>query len=358
MANIAILSYYSGTVERGVETFVFEISKRLSKKHKITIFQAGSRINNSNIRTYQIKANAKQPISTINPLAKIYLDWQSLKILLFTLKSVPKIIKGKYDILIPLNGGWQVVVCKILSPMIKYKIMITGQAGIGSDDAWNIFFHPNLFIALTKAQANWAKKLTNEVKISNIPNGVDLSRFHSKINAKKVNLARPIVVCASALVPYKRIELTIRAVAKANLSLLLLGDGQDRGHLDTLGKRLLKNRYLRLTVPYSEMPHYYRAGDVFTLVSNTEAFGNSYIEALACNLPVVATNDESRSEIVGDAGILTTPEDIKTYARDLQIAINSNYRNKPYNQALKFSWNKIAALYDKEIKDLTSGNQT
>ena len=144
MANIAILSYYSGTVERGVETFVFEISKRLSKKHKITIFQAGSRINNSNIRTYQIKANAKQPISIINPLAKIYLDWQSLKILLFALKSVPKIIKGKYDIVIPLNGGWQVVVCKILSPMIKCKIMITGQAGIGSDDAWNIFFHPNI----------------------------------------------------------------------------------------------------------------------------------------------------------------------------------------------------------------------
>lgn len=354
MASVAFLSFYSGVANRGVENFTSEISKRLSKKHKIAIFQAGSVIQNSEVRTYQVKSLATPPESKGGFLAKIYLDVQSLKILLFTLVALPKLLKTKYDLLIPLNGGWQIVICKFISLITGSKIMISGHAGIGSDDAWNIFFHPDVFVALTSSEATWARSLTTEVQIRTIPNGVDLSKFHPKAKAKKLELKEPIVICASALVPYKRIDLTIKAVAKTNLSLLVLGDGQEHGALDSLGKRLLGSRYLRVAAPYEEMPGYYRAGQVFTLASETEAFGISYIEAMACNLPVVTTNDESRQEIVGDAGILTTPENIETYAKDLLIAAKTNYRNIPYNQALKFSWNKISEQYSRLIKRVTT----
>lgn len=350
MANVAFLSFYSGVVDRGVENFTYELSKRLSKKHKITIFQAGSKIHNPHIRTYQVKAFATQPKSSESLFSKIYLDLQSLKILLFTIKSIPKIIKGNFDLIVPLNGGWQIVITKIISAITGSKILVSGHAGIGSDDAWNLFLHPNVFVALTTKEREWAEKLTGEVHIATIPNGVDLSRFNPEVKPKKINLQKPIVICSSALVPYKRIDLTIKAISKTNMSLLLIGDGQDRGHLDTLGKRFLGNRYLRLTVPYQEMPSYYRSCDVFTLASKTEAFGISYIEALACNLPVVTTNDESRREIIGDAGILTDPKDTETYAKDLEIAAKTNYRNAPYNQALKFSWNKISQQYNKLIQ--------
>ena len=33
------------------------------------------------------------------------------------------------------------------------------------------------------------------------------------------------------------------------------------------------------------------------------------------------------------------------YAKDLKIAATSKYKNKPYAQSLKFSWNKIALKY-------------
>lgn len=355
MANIAILSFYSGVVDRGVETFAYEISKRLSKKHKISIFQSGSKIQNPSIRTYQIKSFAKIPISTNHILSKIYLDIQSLKILFFTIKTFSKISSGNYDVVIPLNGGWQMVLVKLFSLVTKSKILVSGHAGIGADDAWNIFFHPDVFVALTNAQEKWAKHLTSEVKMTTIANGVDLSRFNPKVSAKKIKLSKPIVICSSALVPYKRIDFVIKAVAKTkSLSLLLIGEGQEHGYLDTLAKRLLGSRYLRLEVPYQDMPGYYRAANVFTLASRTEAFGISYVEAMACNLPVVTTNDESRAEIIGDAGILTDPQDINMYAKDLTIAVKTNYRNTPYNQALKFSWNKIATLYSKTIEEITT----
>ena len=92
MSKIAFLSFYSGVVERGVETFVYEIAKRLNAKHQITIFQAGRTIRLPKIRTYQISAMAKMPRSTKGILGKLCLDLQSLKILIFTAKSIPKLI--------------------------------------------------------------------------------------------------------------------------------------------------------------------------------------------------------------------------------------------------------------------------
>ena len=125
-----------------------------------------------------------------------------------------------------------------------------------------------------------------------------------------------------------------------------------QGSLDSLAKRLLGKKYLRKVVGYSEIASYYKSCQVFTLASLTEAFGISYIEAMACNLPIVTTADNSREEIVGNAGILTNPQNIDQYAKDLLFAVNTNYRNQPYNQALKFSWNKIAERYQKLVSGL------
>ena len=352
MAKIAILSFYSGNVERGVETFVYEIASRLSKKHQITIFQSGNPKPFQKFTTAQIKFFGTSPKSGHGPLGKFYLNLQSLKILGFTIKAIPKFLKGKYQIVFVMNGGWQTVVLRLLTKATGAKVIIPGEAGIGSDDAWNLLFRPDAFVALTSSQASWAKKLVPEVRVENIPNGVDLSRFNPKAKAKEINLTKPIAICTSALVPYKRVSETIKAVAKTKLSLLVLGDGELRGQIDALGKRLLGARYKRLVVPYSEIASYYRAGQIFTLASQTEAFGTSYIEAMACNLPVVTASDNSRAEIIGDAGILTEPANIEQYAKDLELAAKTNYRNKPYAQALNFSWNKIVQKYDDLISTL------
>lgn len=352
MKKIAILSFYSGIVERGVENFTYEIANRLSQKYSVTVFCSGQ-INPEKFKVKVYKSNASIPKQTSGLFSKFYLDLQSFKILFFSLKIIPEIIAGKYDLIIAGNGGWQTVVFRIATKITKAKLLITGQAGIGSDDAWNLFFRPDAFIALTSAQLNWARRLTHEVKSYLIPNGVDLSLFNPKVKKRQLNLKKPIVVCASALVPYKRVDLSIKAVAKAgNMSLLVLGDGQLKGSIDSLGKRLLGDRYRRLVVPYKEIASYYRSADVFTLASQTEAFGISYIEAMACNLPVVTTTDSSREEIIGNAGILTDPENIEKYAKDLKIAAATNYKNKPYAQSLKYSWNKIAAIYIDLITDI------
>ena len=122
--------------------------------------------------------------------------------------------------------------------------------------------------------------------------------------------------------PYKRVEESVRAVAKLKKgSLLILGDGPLEKEIDELGNKLLgPNKFLRLKVPHSEMAKYLNACDVFTLVSEeSEAFGLVYLEALGCNLPVVATDDSLRRELVGDAGLfIKNPENGNEYSCLLQ----------------------------------------
>ncbi len=352
--KVAIISYYSGTLQRGVETFVYEIAKRLSKKLNISIFQAGPKSEKTQyIDTKIYKTFSKNTKSSGGILGKFYMDWQSFKILVFSLKILPSVFRGKYQVIIPTNGGWQTVIFRISSKITGAKLIVSGHAGIGSDDAWNLFFRPDVFVTLTGAQSSWAKKLAPEVKIARIPNGVDLVRFNPQVKAKRIDLPGNIVICTAALDPYKRVELTIRAVTKVeNLSLLILGDGLQRGKIDSLGKRLLGKRYLRLVAPYNEMASYYRAGKVFTLASQTEAFGIAYLEALACGLPIVTTNDKSRQEIIGTAGILTNPEDTEQYAKDLTMAAKTDYTKRALDQAKKYSWEDISKKYLKLIESI------
>jgi glycosyltransferase involved in cell wall biosynthesis len=103
------------------------------------------------------------------------------------------------------------------------------------------------------------------------------------------------------------------------------------------------------------MPQVYRCADVFTLVSKTtESFGNVFVEAMASGLPVIATNDPIRKEIVGDAGVLIDPTNTDEYVKALETALKTNWSDKPRIQAEKFSWDEIAKKYEELFKNINS----
>ena len=104
---------------------------------------------------------------------------------------------------------------------------------------------------------------------------------------------------------------------------------------------------------YKDMPKVYRSCDLFTLPSwGREAFGIVYLEAMASGLGVVAPDDPSRREIVGDAGILVDVSDSNKYAQAIKAALKSDWQKKARLQAQKFSWDKIAKKYEKVLQTL------
>lgn len=310
--RICFLSQYLGEVNRGAETFVLELSKRLSETYDVDILLGNDSF------------------------------------------SISKIVCGHYDFVIPTNGRWQALIASVGRIFGGYKTIISGQAGRGKDDIWNIFITmPNVYVALTDYEMKWAKNWAFFTKLVKIPNGVDLEKFNPVGEKISLNLPKPIILSVGALYWYKHHERSIKAVSKLEKgSLLIVGSGSELVKLKELGNRLLGDRFKIISADYQELPKYYRSVDLFVLPSwERESFGIVYLEAMASGLAVVAPNDSSRREIVGAAGILIDVTDTEKYEQAVGDALQKKWGDSPRKQADKFSWDIIAKKYEELFKN-------
>ncbi len=96
-------------------------------------------------------------------------------------------------------------------------------------------------------------------------------------------------------------------------------------------------------IPEADKPALYRGARVFLYPSRYEGFGLTPLEALACGTPVVGSAAASLTEVVGDAGILTAPDDVEGLAGALiQLLRDANFhaelRQRALAQAARFAW--------------------
>lgn len=313
--KIAILSRYQDNTYRGVESVVWELSSRLVR------------------RGYSVDILTGRESDAFS-----------------------KIISGCYDVVMPMNGRMQSLKASLGRIVGKYKLVIGGHSGIGRDDIWNIAVcKPDVFIALTTTMDKWAKKWAWGSNVIKIPDGVDTDKFCPTGEKMHLDLPRPVILSAGALVWYKHHDKVIKAVKELGKgSLVIAGEGSDKENLTNLGETLLGKNFKLISIKYEDMPKLYRACDLFTLPSwDREAFGVVYLEAMAVNIPVVAPDDDSRREIVGGAGILTNTDNTKLFTKAINDALNTDWKSKPREQAEKFSWEKVADLYEKCFKEIT-----
>src|SRR3989338_8899390 len=347
--KIIFLNIYNGVAERGSEIFVSELASRLVVNHEVTVVQSGLK----GKFTYRQKVVAGIPYLSNSGLWNIFYHFL---VFYFTLRALPFILNEGCDWLIPVNGRYQVLICRLVRKIKKCRILIGGHGGIGREDRINLLIgRPNVFIALTPSAFTWAKQIAPRTKVQLIPNAIDLGKFNLKTE-NKIQFKRPLVMSVSALLPYKRIDLLIKAVVKLpGVNFLLIGDGPARKEITKLGASLLPERFFYLPrVKHNEMPNYYRAADIFSLPSkSSEAFGLVYLEAMASNLPVVAPIDDNRKFIIGKAGLLCNVSDLDDYAGTLTAALKTDFTNLPRKQAEKFSWDNIASQYEQIIETVS-----
>jgi glycosyltransferase involved in cell wall biosynthesis len=116
-------------------------------------------------------------------------------------------------------------------------------------------------------------------------------------------------------------------------------------------------------IPREELPLWYNAASLFIYPSLYEGFGLPPLEAMACGIPVVASNTSALPEVVSDAGLLVEPIDAEGMAQAMQRVLSDGdlrdtLREKGLQRAKSFSWpraaRETARVYDRAMSDSTT----
>lgn len=158
-------------------------------------------------------------------------------------------------------------------------------------------------------------RLADTSKVIYVRPGIHPERYRFSAEARErirseLDLrGRPVLVSAAMLrqgVKAQGMEYVIRAAAESvaqgvDVTLLIVGDGSERGYLENLAKRVLPDRHRFVgKIEREHMQDYYSAGDLFAFPGINEALGMVYLEAQSCGLPVVAWDHDGAPEVVQD----------------------------------------------------------
>ncbi|MEM2280859.1 MAG: glycosyltransferase family 4 protein [Candidatus Bathyarchaeia archaeon] len=228
-------------------------------------------------------------------------------------------------------------------------------------------------ITVSKATLNYVLSLgADPSKTDVLYNGVDVNRFKQsmiKRDAKRL-LGFPensfLVLTVRRLVYKNGIDTLLESAKHAveknrDLLFLVIGTGPDFEKICLKIKefKLEKNFRLLGFIPDSDLPLYYNASDVFVLPSKSgEGLPLVLLEAMACGLPVIATNVGGIPEIVNqNCGKIVPPNDALALAKKVlefsygKIPVQSNEIRKMVVE--KYSWEanveRLIEIYEEFI---------
>ncbi len=195
-----------------------------------------------------------------------------------------------------------------------------------------------------------------------IPNGIDCSLFRPGPAERQVfdlPSDRLIVLMVSALIPSKCVENGIEAVSLIpNAHLVVAGDGPLRQMIRATAAKLLPGRFTLLSLAPEQMPRLYRCANIFLHLSKFEPFGNVFLEAMACGLPIVAPDSARLRWIVGEDEFLLDDDRPEAVASRIQTARGQSAARRQQRQqrTATFSWVKIAALYRDFLQEIIASS--
>ncbi len=202
------------------------------------------------------------------------------------------------------------------------------------------------------------KIMGRETDITVTPFGVDTERF-CPAEGRRPDLADSKVVFSFAklLIPNYRADLLIRAYetfvsetegAEDGSELRIYGDGSQREKLEKQADETgLPGISFMGMIPNAEMPEALKESDVFCCVSDSESFGVSAVEAMACGIPVIATDTEGFVEVMGeDAGFIVPRNDVRAVADKMKLLYEDRALRRSMGEAGRkrvldnYDWNR------------------
>lgn len=225
------------------------------------------------------------------------------------------------------------------------------------------------FVAISKK----IKKLisdklkVNNNKIYSIYNGVDVNKF--KPNKRKIKNKVENVISVGRLTEakdhknlFKAIKLLKEKLIKNKIEIpkfLIVGNGELKKELKNLVLKLKINNDVDFLGVRDDIPKLLSESDIYVMSSEREGLSISLIEAVASEIPIVATDAGSNSEIVKDGknGEIVPIQNSQKLAESLYKLITNKdlrvkYKNNSQKLIKKFEIENSAAKHYEMYKDI------
>ena len=250
---------------------------------------------------------------------------------------------------------------------------------VGKDPSFEpvINFSINKSNRVTAVSENLKKETFELFDIKNnievIPNFICLKEYKMDNNdyyKKRFAPNNEKVIChVSNFRKVKRIEdviIAFEGISKEmDVKLLLVGDGPERARLEQISRNSKFSKNIFFLGSLKSTKEVLNISDLFMLPSSKESFGLSALEAMACGVPVIASESGGIPEIVlhGESGLLNSVRDTYQMTKNaLKLLSNEpllkSFKSNAYRQAMKFDIElilpKYEKLYEECIKDYLS----
>lgn len=225
-----------------------------------------------------------------------------------------------------------------------------------------IFKKADAIQAISNYLADFGKSMGFRGEPVVVPNGVDINKFNQELKEEEKMETRQYLgleekdialITTSRLVIKNGVGDVIKALPELpeNVKFVIFGEGYLKESLELLAKSLeVSERVIfKGFVSHNEMPKYLKACDIFIRPSLSEGFGNSFIEAMAAGLPVIATPVGGIVDFLrdGKTGYFCKPQDPESIAATVKRVVSDPGKNRITENAYKmvserYDWQTIS----------------
>lgn len=257
------------------------------------------------------------------------------------IKAIAELIKTMKIDVVHCNGintPEMIVLAKLLRPFLKvyYTIHDVGQYKKLSKK--QILLRNILckkIIAISKCVENEILECgAFKNKVITLYNAIDVNKYTNNNNKLKINI-NDIKICNVArIMPEKKgQDLLVRAISElkkdfSNIKCYFIGEdlSNEKSNTNDL-KKLISEMNIKENIHFlggvNNVPEILNTMDIFVLPSRYEGFGLALVEAMACELPCIASKLDGPYEIIGkeERGLLFEPDNYKELVDKLRYMI-------------------------------------
>ncbi len=218
-----------------------------------------------------------------------------------------------------------------------------------------------------KTTTNYA--INKDIRV--IPNFVDTEKYQrmpsDEVRAKFAPHGERVLIHVSNFRAVKRVPDVIKIFneirKKVPSHLLLVGDGPDRSACEILVRELKLEKEVRFLGKQLEIVPILSASDLMLMPSQSESFGLSALEAMACEVPVISTSVGGLPELQvhGETGYIAEIGDIDRMARYAVELLTNDTKRLMFSEACRrravehFDVRRIVNMYEDYYNECVAG---